>query len=193
MLFILAALAAVLTVPLSGGDLGRLAQIRFRQTWLLPLSVGIQFVTMSAWTSGPLWAHRLLHVASYGCAFAFIGLNRRLRGMWVVAAGALCNFVAIAANGGVMPASAAAVRTAGLSAADPTTANSMVVDGARLLPLGDVFALPGWLPVANVFSVGDVVIAVGTFIVVQAACRRPVSSEKGAEKAESVESVTIPQ
>ena len=179
-------------MPLFGGDIGRLAQIRFRQTWLLPLSVAIQFVTMSAWTSGPVWADRLLHVASYGCAFTFLWLNRRLRGMWVVTTGALLNFVAIAANGGVMPASATAVRTAGLSPADPTTANSMVVDGARLLPVGDVFALPGWLPVANVFSIGDVVIALGAFVVVHAACRRSASNEQPAE-ARSVESVTVPQ
>ena len=192
MLFILAALAAVLTVPLFGGDLSRLTRIQFRQSWLLPLSVGVQFVTMAAWSSGPIWAHRLLHVASYGCAFAFIWLNRRLRGMGVVASGALLNFVAIVANGGVMPASAAAVRTAGLSPADPTTANSMVVEGARLLALGDVFALPSRLPVANVFSVGDVVIAVGAFVVVQVACRRQVSKED-TENAASVESVTIPQ
>jgi hypothetical protein len=191
-LFVLAALAAVLTVPLFGGDITRLAQIRFRHAWLLPCGVGVQFVTMAAWTSGPLWAHRLLHVASYGCVFAFLALNRRLRGMWVVATGALLNFVAIVANGGVMPASAAAVRTAGLSAADPKTANSMVVDGARLLPLGDVFALPHWLPVANVFSVGDVVIAVGTFVVVTLACRRAVERETG-ENPGNVESVTLPQ
>lgn len=192
MLFVLAALAAVVTVPLFGGKLSRLAELQLRQTWLLPLSVAIQFVTMSAWSSGPVWMHRVLHVVSYGCAFAFLWVNRRLRGLWIVALGALLNFAAIAANGGVMPASAAAVRAAGLAPADPTTANSMVVSGARLLPLGDVFALPRGLPVANVFSIGDVVIAVGAFVVVQTACRRPRSADRG-DSSETVESVTFPQ
>jgi hypothetical protein len=191
-LFILAALTAVLTVPLFGGDISRLGRLRFRYAWLLPLAVGIQFVTMAAWTGGPLWAHRVLHVASYGCAFTFLALNRGIRGMWVVTAGAFLNFVAIAANGGVMPASAAAVRTAGLAPGDPTTANSMVVDGARLLPLGDVFALPSRLPVANVFSVGDVVIAAGAFVVVHVACRRSPAGETD-ERSGNVESVTLPQ
>jgi hypothetical protein len=191
-LFVLAALAAVVTVPLFGGDLARLAQLRFRHSWLLPCSVGLQFVTMAAWTSGPLWAHRVLHVVSYAGAFTFLGLNRRIRGMWVVAFGALLNFVAIAANGGVMPASASAVRSAGLAPADPTTANSMVVHGARLLALGDVFALPHWLPVANVFSVGDVLIAVGAFVVVHRACRRALSTESLGDSG-NVDSVTVPQ
>jgi len=33
-------------------------------------------------------------------------------------------------------------------------------------PLTDIFALPDWLPFANVFSIGDVLIAIGVAIVV---------------------------
>ena len=41
-------------------------------------------------------------------------------------------------------------------------------------PLTDIFALPTWVPFANVFSVGDVLIAAGVVVVIVAAMRRPV-------------------
>jgi hypothetical protein len=39
-------------------------------------------------------------------------------------------------------------------------------------PLTDIFALPGWLPFANVFSIGDVLIGVGLVVVIAAGMRR---------------------
>jgi multisubunit Na+/H+ antiporter MnhE subunit len=49
--------------------------------------------------------------------------------------------------------------------------NSVVVDRPALEPLTDVFALPAWLPLANVFSVGDVLIGLGIAIAIAAAMR----------------------
>jgi hypothetical protein len=51
--------------------------------------------------------------------------------------------------------------------------NSAPVADAALGFLGDVLAVPSWVPGAKVFSVGDVLIAVGAAIVVHVACRRP--------------------
>jgi hypothetical protein len=50
--------------------------------------------------------------------------------------------------------------------------NSALVPHAVLAPLTDIFALPSWLPFANVFSVGDVLIAIGVGVVISAAMRR---------------------
>ena len=96
-------------------------------------------------------------------------MNLRLRGMWVVGLGGLLNFIAIAANGGVMPASSSALRDAGRRVTSSSFENSTTVRGARLSFLGDVFAMPASWPLANVFSVGDVLIAVGVAIVVHQA------------------------
>jgi len=58
----------------------------------------------------------------------------------------------------------------------PTTySNSAIVAEPVLKPLTDIFALPTWLPFHNVFSVGDVLIAVGVVVVIVAAMRRPVA------------------
>ncbi|MGO9207292.1 MAG: DUF5317 family protein, partial [Candidatus Limnocylindrales bacterium] len=55
-------------------------------------------------------------------------------------------------------------------------ANSREIASPVLGPLGDVFALPAGVPLANVFSVGDVLIALGIVLVIVAAMRLPLPS-----------------
>lgn len=112
-----------------------------------------------------------LHVLTYVAAAAFLWLNRAVPGTLVVGAGALSNGVTIALNGGTLPASPAAVRAAGLDGREGFT-NSGVVDGAVLPWLGDVFAWPEPLPLANTFSVGDVLIALGVGLAAWRGSRR---------------------
>lgn len=112
-----------------------------------------------------------LHVLTYAVAFAFLWLNRRVAGVLVVAAGAVTNGVVIALNGGTLPASAAAVKAAGLDG-DIAFANSGVVDDPVLPWLGDAFAWPAPMPLANTFSVGDVLIVVGVFVAAWVGSRR---------------------
>ncbi|WP_156160599.1 DUF5317 family protein [Demequina soli] len=106
----------------------------------------------------------VLHLATYAAALAFLWLNRAVRGVLVVAAGAISNGVTIALNGGVLPASAAATAAAGI---DPehAFANTAVMDHPVLPWLGDVFAWPEPLPLANTFSIGDLLIVVGVALV----------------------------
>jgi hypothetical protein len=47
------------------------------------------------------------------------------------------------------------------------------LENPALEPLTDIFAIPASLPLANVFSIGDVLIGVGIVIVIAAAMRRP--------------------
>jgi hypothetical protein len=101
---------------------------------------------------------------------AFVWINREVPGLWLIAVGALSNGVAIVANGGVMPTTTEALRTAGLEVDPQVFANSAALADPRLLFLGDVFAIPSWLPFANVFSIGDVLIAVGVAYTVHAVC-----------------------
>ena len=61
-----------------------------------------------------------------------------------------------------MPASRAALRLAGLPvSAIPHNNSELATSGDHLRFLGDVFALPHSLPLANVFSIGDILIAIG--------------------------------
>ena len=91
--------------------------------------------------------------------------------------GAACNLVAMAANGGVMPASPSALAGAGLPVHAPAFHNSAALADPRLAFLGDVFHISASWPLSNVFSVGDVLIALGIIWAVHGICRlRPAPS-----------------
>ena len=113
----------------------------------------------------------VLHIVTYIAALAFAWLNRAVPGVLVVGAGALLNGMTIALNGGVLPASAAAVEAAGLDR-DHEFANSAVLADPVLPWLGDVFAWPAPMPLANTFSVGDVLIVAGVVIAAWAGTQR---------------------
>jgi hypothetical protein len=161
MLLLIAIVIAVALVPVIHGDLRALASLRFRLPGLLASALVLQILVITVFP-GPRTTLRLTaYLASYALAVAFLFLNRRIPGLWLVGAGALLNLIAIGANNGVMPATRGALSTAGVHPSGEVFANSAYVDHARLWFLGDVFAIPASWPLANVFSVGDVLIGLG--------------------------------
>lgn len=161
-------LVAVYAV-LPGSDLRRLGQVRLRHTWLVWLALATQVVVISVLPDGG-W-NQGAHLVTYGLAALFAVLNLRCAGTWVIGLGGLANLTAILANGGVMPASPAALEASGWQATPGQFANSAVVAQPRLAFLGDVFATPSWFPVSSVFSIGDVVIVVGVTLFLDRTCR----------------------
>ncbi len=99
----------LLTVPLFGGRLSRLETVRLRWLWLAFLAFGVQVVLVTVVPEGDTGLHRGLHLATYVLVGACVVRNLDLRFLWVAALGGLLNFVAIVANGGVMPASRGAL------------------------------------------------------------------------------------
>ncbi|MBV9606417.1 MAG: DUF5317 domain-containing protein [Solirubrobacterales bacterium] len=168
MLLVVTALALVASVPLAGGRLSRLADIRVRAIWAVLLAVAIQ-VAITQIPGGSHGVHVALHVFSYVLDAYFVFVNRRLTGVPVVAFGAALNVLAITTNGGVMPASASAVRIAGI-AERAGFDNSAALAHPHLGFLGDIIPVPGPWPIGNVLSVGDLIIFVGALIVLHAAC-----------------------
>jgi hypothetical protein len=167
MIMLLVVVLGALPMPLFGGRASRLGDIPVRATGLLFLSIGTQVVITTV--SVPSAVGQALHIGTYLVVIPFLWVNRGLPGLWVVFAGAVANMAAIFANGGVMPASPAAVRLAGLDLGAGFE-NSAPMDDARLWFLGDVFAVPAWVPLANVFSIGDVVIVAGALILIYRSC-----------------------
>jgi hypothetical protein len=165
----LAFLLLLLTVPLAGGRLSRIEELHIRWIWLAALAFAIQVVLVTLAPEGDETLHRIAHVATYLLAGACILRNLDVRFVWVVALGGALNFIAIVANGGVMPARRGALEAAGLDVRGSEFANSDYVEDARLGFLGDVFAIPDGWPGANVFSVGDVLMVLGAFLVLHAA------------------------
>lgn len=134
-----------------------------RWRWVLLIWAALAVQVVAVEVAMPEGLAASLHVSTYVIALGFLWVNRRAAGVWVVAAGAFSNGLAIALNGGVLPASASAVASAGI---DPDLAfdNTAVLEHPVLPWLGDVFAWPAPLPLANTFSVGDVLIVAGVFV-----------------------------
>ena len=151
---------------LLGGRLERLGDLHFAWGWLAMAGLIAQVILFSGPVSeavGDLGPP--LYVVSTGAVLVAVLRNWRLPGLALVALGAASNLIAIAANNGVMPASPDAVAALG-SEAGRGFSNSVVMADPALRPLTDIFVLPTWLPFANVFSVGDVLIGVGVAVVI---------------------------
>jgi len=173
-------LLGFLALGLAGGLLfeGRVAalgEVRFRW-WALAIGgLLFQFVLFSgpvARVVGPLGP--LLYVGSTLAVLA--ALLRNLEQPWfrLVALGAALNLVAIMANGGVMPADPAALAAAGLLDREGAGfVNTAPLSGAPFAFLGDNWATPGWLPFANVVSLGDLLIGTGAAAWLMTTMRRP--------------------
>ena len=163
-------LAVLVSVPLAGGRLSALADLRLRRPGLAVAAILMQIVIISLLPAGSHGLHRAVHIGSYLLLGAFAWSNRRVTGVPIVALGGLLNFIAITANGGVMPASRKALASLPQLAADGKFANSQVLAHPKLQFLGDVFASPASWPLHNVFSVGDLVLFVGVTVLVHVAC-----------------------
>jgi len=151
---------------LLGVRLERLGDLQFHWAWLAIAGLIAQVVLFSPAVASVVGeAGPALYVASTVAVFVAVLRNWRIPGLAIVAIGAVCNLLAIAANGGIMPAAPDAVAALGMEAAEGFS-NSVVIADPALRPLTDIFALPTWMPAANVFSVGDVLIGVGVAVVI---------------------------
>ena len=180
-MFILYAIVIGLALGLVlGGKAHAIGDLHFRWPWLFIAGLAVQVVLFSdAITEriGGLGAP--IYVVSTALVVAAVLANGRIPGMPIVAIGAGSNLAAIVANGGYMPASPAALGALGKAPA-LVYSNSAVVLQPVLAPLTDIFALPRWLPWANIFSIGDLLIGLGVVVVIVAAMRRGRASEPSA-------------
>jgi Family of unknown function (DUF5317) len=101
---------------------------------------------------------------------------------WLIAAlGVGLNILVVSANGGYMPQSVDAREAAGRNKDRPEATAAQLTnitpltDDSRLPFLGDVIAEPAWFPMANVISLGDLLLSfgvAGAFLATPAFARR---------------------
>lgn len=111
------------------------------------------------------------HYVSYLCLLVFVARNIKNAGILIVGTGIFLNSLVIFLNGGHMPTIPENFRNTSVGrSADVINQGEAVHNSAKLtadtiLPwLGDIFYLPSWVPLSNVFSIGDVLIALGICI-----------------------------
>jgi hypothetical protein len=170
MVFLFVVAFAVLVGIVLGGNPARLGDLRLRAPWIFFVAIALQ---VAAFPSGLLpWGMddtvaRVLWLVSFGLLAWGAVLNRHITGAPIIALGMLLNLVAISANGGHMPVLRSALADAGLSYRLHN--NSLSAAHPHLPWLVDRWAAPDWIPLANVYSIGDVAISVGTIILVVSA------------------------
>ncbi|OGF53180.1 MAG: hypothetical protein A2Z21_04865 [Candidatus Fraserbacteria bacterium RBG_16_55_9] len=166
---------------LRGGRLSHMARLELRSTWLILLALAIQLLIFPLGAGKqPLirFGTEYFHLASYAFLVGFVVLNRREWGILAMGMGMLLNLLVITVNGGYMPTrpdlleaagrgeAAAKLREVGIYAN-----NTLMEPTTPLWFLGDVFYAPEWVPFANVFSVGDLLLALGLIFFLQAKMR----------------------
>jgi hypothetical protein len=171
-MFILYAVPVGLLVGFAlGGRPSGLARLEFRWAPLIALGMAVQIALFSDPVASRVGAAGpVIYVASTLVVLVAVVRNWRIAGLPVVAVGAASNLAAIVANGGYMPASASALAAQGRLESTGYS-NSTYLAQPTLAPLTDVFAMPTWMPFANVFSIGDVLIALGVAVAIAAAMR----------------------
>ena len=167
---------AVITGWLAGGRLDRLPHAGVRWPLLALVGLALQLAPL------PGSAALALLYLSFALLLGFAAANLRRPGFPLILLGVTLNLAVIAANGG-MPVSRSAIVASG----QQDTLGELATDGdgvkhqlagpsTRLLPLGDVLAVPP--PVRQVISVGDIAVDAGIFWFVVAAMalrrRRPL-------------------
>jgi uncharacterized protein DUF5317 len=171
-LFGLAALCLI-SVPLTGGKLSRLAKLQLRWLWTAPLALVLQVVITVIVPDGHHTLHSAVHVVTYALLCVFLAANFNIPGVRVIAAGAALNLIAILANEGVMPASATAERIAG-EVQSAGYHNATPLAHPHLMWLGDLIPIPGPLP--NVVSIGDCIIFAGMLVLLHRTCGRSAAA-----------------
>jgi hypothetical protein len=176
-LFVLAGICLI-SVPLAGGRLRLLAELKIRALWLAPAALGVQVVITVIAPVGNEALHAAVHIATYAMIGLFLAANRRLPGIWLISIGALMNAIAIVLNGGVMPEAATAARIAGITLGAGFH-NSAYLAHPLVIWLGDIIPVPG--PVPNVMSIGDCAVFAGMLVLLlQRSCATRMFSPSSA-------------
>jgi hypothetical protein len=177
-------LLAIALAWLRGGSPRHLATLPVRAAGLIVAALALKVLIYFPVVRDTALARQggsALYICALLLVLAGVLRNRHLgKAVWLVLAGLAMNTAVIVANGGHMPANAAATRAMRGEAwvrqivAHPQYANVELADrSSRLLPLSDIF--PVAMPVGhgNVYSVGDLLIAAGVAGLAYGATRRP--------------------
>lgn len=172
---------SVIVALIRRGSFKHLGELEIRQLWLAFVPAALIVVGVVGRKIGlenlVLAVSGWMHFLAYACLLTLVWLNRRLSGTAFLGIGLLLNLTVLAANGGKMPVSYEAAERAGAKQAmldvireDKMTRHKLMSEKTRLNFMGDIIAIPTPRSIdPEVSSVGDVALALGVFLLVQAA------------------------
>ena len=183
MILVAATVLSIAVALLRGGRFTSLVRMPLRWGVLAVAAFVIQalfiYQTPSRRVIGVWGWEELLFVGSHLLLLVVVWANRQLAGVKWIGLGLLLNLVVMVANGGWMPITPEAIVKVGHTSLVPSLVSGTRVYSSknivlssqetRLWFLSDVFVLSRPFPVPSVFSIGDVFVALGVFLLLQGA------------------------
>ncbi len=193
MILIVAVILSTLAALLRGGRLGRLADLRIAHGWLALGAVAMQWPLVYEAAHLPAVFGVPVAWLAMALSYALLGwvawANRRLPGVGLIGLGMISNLLVMSLNGGWMPITPEALRQLGRLGWVTPVGTTAKVWGAKnvMLPraqtrlwwLSDVVVLPAPFPLPTAFSIGDLLIALGAFWLLQHALVAPAQPGAG--------------
>lgn len=193
MIYVAMIIFSVLVGVMRGGRLSGLGSLSMRHFWLVFCAFGIQVLLHTPQTASVpaiRWAAPYLYPSAYFLLLFCFALNARVPGIMGLALGSGANMIAIVVNGGKMPVDGTMLAALGHGsvrdafASGLSLTNTVITDQTRLPWLGDVFCGTPPFPNPTIFSLGDVLLGIGVFFLVQgcmlgkdaSAANRPTTS-----------------
>ena len=193
MILAAAILVAIVIGLARGGRLQHLASVPFRWGWLALVAFGLQiYLIYFPEQVGAEFASLRVYVLvlSYALLITVIWQNRKLPGLWLLAVGLAANLAVMLLNGGYMPITLEALSQAGFAHNAQRATDGVHVlfskdivlahEATLAWWLSDIFVLPPPFPIPSIFSVGDVLVALGGFWFLQE-CMRKDQAQVGSQ------------
>lgn len=173
MIWVVAIVLGVGLGLITGGRITNLARLRFRWPWLILAAVAVRAAVLLTPLSRVDGAQYLYVLALAAIVAWTIVHFKLLPGVWLVTVGSALNLLVIVANGGRMPVTPEFAT----SLARHGTMGQYTIMGAQthLNLLGDWISL---YPVPEVYSIGDLVIALGLAILAFVSTATPVAQPR---------------
>lgn len=170
-------LLGILIGKLKGGRFKRLGHSILKLPWIIFFAFSLQLLTSIMISLGEttIIKYRLiLYALSYCLLIISLFFNIQFQSIWFIIIGSLANFIAIIFNGGSMPIDInqlrrmklinllTSIETGGL----PQYISIEKAAGYTKY-LGKILATPNIYPLKQIFSVGDLLVVLGIFLLIQ--------------------------
>ena len=166
---------SIVCALLCGGSFSALAKAELKGIGFLIPAVCLRFFLYMQGAAGAVWVADwapVLLTLSYGMLLYAVYLNREHKGAILFGAGTLANYLVIAVNGWRMPISREGLLATGQEGmieylkGPADYVHGLLTEDTKLAVLADIFYLPEPFPRPTVFSIGDVFIISGVFLLI---------------------------